>query len=74
MRLYRVDYNWVDFGGPEGAVKWFGTQKDVATFNREIRQSDELELEMVTEVDVPTDKTGLLSWLNANFNTDNCKL
>lgn len=44
---------------------WDGTQAD-ARARRQMRKTDGMEKIETKEVDVPTDKAGLLEWLNAN--------
>lgn len=44
---------------------WDGTQVDAASRRKEFK-TRELDKIKTVDVDVPTDKTGLLAWLNAN--------
>jgi len=71
MKLYKIEYQALSWGASEQRIKWCGSQKDVADFKREIKQSPELSLVSIDNVDIPTDKTGLLFWLNDNLHTDN---
>ena len=67
MRLYKVDYTeYIGDGHENDNVFWAGTQKEVAAKKREIKDEDILDLEYISEIDIPTDKAGLLKWLNTN--------
>lgn len=60
MRLYKVTF---ENGTDERSVRWAGTQADANAVKKSVGPTAEPEVE---EVDVPTDKPGLLAWLNAN--------
>lgn len=62
MQLYRTTYE--DEGnGPRHT--WQGTQADARAERK--RLADEGKTDIVTkDVDVPTNKPGLLAWLNSN--------
>lgn len=76
MRLYRCDFYDQGYGGV--VVTWHGNKADA---NRDLRDkrkdrrkrfgSDAAGPETVTPVEVPTDRKGLIAWLNANLDTDN---
>lgn len=61
MKLYRVSSE--DKG--KLVTKWSGTQADSRKDKKAMKDNgnDFIEIE---EVDVPTDKAGLLKWLNEN--------
>jgi hypothetical protein len=73
MKLYRTQHH--EARGEEGGVgddqtlqlryHWQGTQADAATCRRQLKEAGKKDIE-TTEIDVPTDKAGLLAWLNAN--------
>jgi len=74
MRLYKI----TSYEPSEGRVfVWAGTQAEAKVAAK--KQKDNLtaaygntdEKPEVTEIDLPTDKAGLLAWLNTNFNRDN---
>ena len=65
MLLYRTAYSRNDGDEPTDVI-WSGTQAD-ATRERKAMKRDYLKPETET-VDVPTNKVGLLAWLNANAN------
>lgn len=66
MRLYRIEYEeWhADRGVRDVHAEWFGTQAEVAKRKRELLTGMDVCNELVTSEDVPTDKPGLLAWLN----------
>lgn len=75
MNLYRTDYfvpnpneyEYHNDPSKENIAKcmWHGTLADAAKFRKEIKQQvDEPKLVLTTTVNVPTNKTGLLEFLN----------
>ena len=62
MRLYLVEY--IEAGENDHQFIWCGTKADVAKQKRLIKKDPAQRLFTIDEVDVPTDKQGLLSWLN----------
>lgn len=77
MRIYRCEvYGWPDDGTN---VSWFPNKAQADRFLRkqqkERRENTGEERafgpEGVEMVDIPTDNTGLIDWLNRNFSTDN---
>jgi hypothetical protein len=46
-------------------TKWSGTQADARADRKQLKETGKLYIE-TTEADIPTDKTGLLAWLNKN--------
>lgn len=75
MKLYRVTWHDRDNGR---LYAWIGTQREAHATLREIwdnyegERADALNDPPVIEpVEIPTDKAGLLSWLNNNFTSDN---
>lgn len=59
MRLYKIV-------GPDKTV-WVGTKSDVVAVRKNMMAGDNVKRKdiVVDEVDVPTDKVGLLTFLNA---------
>lgn len=52
---------------PDSETHWVGTQADAAKARKKLADDGFKRAEITTdEVDVPTDKTGLLDWLNKN--------
>ncbi len=62
MRLYKTSGEKADH---EVKTSWAGTQADAAKARKEAKAVGLLFIE-TEEVDVPTDKAGLLKWLNEN--------
>lgn len=65
MRLYRIDYG--DCEGfrarnHETVVEWAGNKRDAERIARENHDGDYRP--RITEIDVPTDKAGLIVFLN----------
>lgn len=71
MKVYRV----MIYDRDEGmTLTWFGNKRVAEKVLRDAQaERDEPAVgpEGVEEVNIPTDKEGLLRWLNANFNRDN---
>ena len=76
MKLYKVSsplHTWADNGDVMDAqIVWTGNQADARTNRirleapfKEIKPAKRPKV-AVDEIDVPTDKTGLLGWLNVN--------
>ena len=64
MKLYKITA--ADHAGQlVASIRWEGTQALSATAKRELKASTGAVV-AVEEVDVPTDKAGLLTWLNNN--------
>ena len=62
MKLYRVIGN-----SDKQKVIWVGSQSDAAKARKELMAQGFKRAELLTEdVDIPTDKVGLLKWLNEN--------
>ena len=54
-----------DSEAPDSEIHWVGSQADAAKKRKELVSSGFKRAEIETvEVDVPTDKAGLLAWLN----------
>lgn len=69
MRLYKTIAVSNRDDGDQSLVmrKWSGTQSDAGKTRKEFVSQGFKRAEVETfEVDVPTDKQGLLAWLNAN--------
>lgn len=70
MKLYRHTMHDAD----EGTLfSWHASKADAMRAKREFeaRRGESCDAGQVEAVDVPTDKRGLLSWLNSNCNSDN---
>jgi hypothetical protein len=63
MRLYKTTSTYE--AGAVTITKWSGTQADAKADVRAEKDNGAQSAEW-KEVDVPTDKAGLLAWLNAN--------
>lgn len=71
MKIYRCDKHDAHNGQ---LVSWHANYRDAAANLRQHqrdRGGPPSGYEGVTKEDIPTDKAGLISWLNNNFNTDN---
>lgn len=70
MKLYRIGYT--NTTTKEECVWWLGTQADAKAKHKELCEEHErFNVDTPLPVEIPTDKPGLLSWLNKNCNTDN---
>ena len=70
MKLYRVD----EYNPWEGnIVHWCSSLEEVAQIRELILNNPDNSFEdfHFHSVVIPTDKKGLLKWLNSNFNRDN---
>lgn len=67
MRLYKtIGLAEEDRGdSSQWIAQWQGTQADAAAARKDFKARGLAKIE-TKEVDVPTDKAGLLTWLNAN--------
>lgn len=63
MKLYRVIYGTTQDGRDVVRSKWVGTQAAAAAVKKKLNEGIEFDIE-VENVEVPTDKEGLLQWLN----------
>ncbi len=78
VKIYRLSFYGLNSNGESDGtgqrLLWFGSkreaQRTLASIKRENELSDEGPHEIRT-VEIPTDKRGLLQWLNANVNSDN---
>lgn len=69
MKLYQVHYIDPDHGT---CYEWFGQKR--AACKRSLEITDQYNGEVTVTVgltEIPTDKAGLVEWLNHHFNTDN---
>lgn len=81
MKLYKIaapEYTFADGETTKAVVKWQGTQATARTFRimfeapfKEIKPAKRPRVE-VEEVDVPTDKAGLLEFLNSYEASHGC--
>jgi hypothetical protein len=71
MKIYRCTKNHKDFGN---MLSWHSSKREadaeLRRFQKE-RGDSPNGPEDVDVVDVPTDRAGLLAWLNAHFDCDN---
>jgi hypothetical protein len=66
MNLYKVSVKKADESGKRQAV-FVGSQAEAATARKKFVEDGFKRVEIETEtLDIPTNKEGLLSWLNAN--------
>lgn len=63
MKLYRIEFGFAKKGEELVGVQWRGTQADAAAAKKQLLQGSAYDIE-VDAVDVPTDKAGLLAFLN----------
>ncbi len=71
MRLYKITATDDNFGNGN-VVAWAGTQADAKAEAKTMQTEFESETKpVITEVDFPTDKPGLLTYLNLHFARDN---
>lgn len=71
MKLWRVNV-YEPFEGC--CVSWHSSKEKAATFLKSEQSEREFEAagpEGIEEVTIPTDKAGLIDWLNRNLNRDN---
>jgi hypothetical protein len=71
MKIYRCDKYDAHLGR---LVSWHASRREAERVLREFqRERDDSSVgpESVEEVQFPTNKEGLLIWLNSNLNTDN---
>lgn len=69
MKFYRVEWKYED--ERDGSYDWVTTKRDAERMMRDnmaIFEADE-KYHKITEVNVPTDKAGLLEWLVENVLT-----
>lgn len=67
MRVYQVSF---EDGDTNSTLEWFGNQRDADRSAAERRRAGQDPV-IVRPFDVPTDKAGLLAWLNLYVTTDN---
>lgn len=67
MRLYKT-VGAHDNAMVEKVVRWSGTQAEAATARKDLNSYQKIPRANITteEVEIPTDKKGLLEWLNTN--------
>jgi hypothetical protein len=63
MRLYKTDYRDDEVNEPTDKVKWDGTQADASKRRVSLKKEGYRDIR-TEEVDVPTDKAGLMAFLN----------
>lgn len=65
MKLYKTTV--VNEADSWQGISWQGTQADAASVRKKAMDDGAKRKDVTTEdVEVPTDKAGLLAWLNAN--------
>lgn len=72
MKVYKVHWHDPDNGCE---LRWYGSKAEATGALKAVLKSYEdasdAEPSGITAQDVPTDKAGLLLWLNVNLRTDN---
>jgi len=68
MRLQVIKF-WSPSGGYQ--LRWAGTQADAKREVTRIKRECDGRMIETLSVDVPTDKAGLVDWLNENLNINN---
>lgn len=69
MKLYRITAirSSLDSDTPDSEIHWVGSQAEASQKRKTLVSSGFKRAEIETEeVEVPTDKKGLLAWLNAH--------
>ena len=65
MKLYKIEYEWPGDNGTETGTAWCGTQAEAKTREKELeREHGRWRVGNVEQVEVPTDKPGLIAWLS----------
>lgn len=65
MKLYKIEYERRGVNGTETGTAWCGTQAEAKAREKELeREHGRWRVGDVEQVEVPTDKPGLLAWLN----------
>lgn len=65
MKLYRIEFGFDEGGDSKIGVAWAGTQAEAKAKHKDLMEGDNYDIE-TTPVEIPTDKPGLLDWLNRN--------
>lgn len=69
MKLYQLIWQDQDIGT---RCAWAGSKAEAKARAREIRDDGAARGDIdIGQIDIPTDKAGLLAWLNAHLATDN---
>jgi len=70
MKLYRIEYGTTDeFENNLVCVQWAGTALLSQTAKKQLLEGKAYDIQ-VDQVEVPTDKEGLLAWLNEHMAGD----
>lgn len=65
MKLYRVEHTVTGADAP--SVQWLGSEAECTSHRKTIVAAGTKRADIETEtIDIPTDKKGLLAWLNEN--------
>lgn len=69
MKLYRISA-YEGAAGEAAVVQWVGTQADMKRVRKELIEDQGFAAQNVEtdDVDVPTDKPGLIAFLNSAYN------
>jgi len=69
MKIYKITVDAAKEDGEAPIVEWLGTQAECASARKRWNSVEKVPREDIKteEVDVPTDKKGLLAWLNENM-------
>jgi len=70
MKLWKVSFHTAHDGM---LIAWRGSLLEAQECGRQFRKKYGAALgpDVIDAVNIPTNKAGLLAWLNAHFNTDN---
>lgn len=69
MKLYKVEYGFSQKGKELIGIEWVGTQLDAKKRKQELMDGVAYDID-ITAVEIPTDKVGLLTFLNTELKGD----
>lgn len=67
MKIWRCTFHGDPYLGT--MLSWHRSKRDA--MNGRLELAEDVTSVEVDAVEIPTDKSGLVAWLNHNFNTDN---
>jgi hypothetical protein len=73
MKIYRVNIDTADHGC---LVSWHPSKRAADTYIRQWFEDNgegdpDPRVNLIQQIDIPTDKAGLINWLNVYFTSDN---
>jgi hypothetical protein len=72
MKVWNLSYHAADIGTMQ---EWYGSKAAALKRRAELRRAsddpDDLEPIAVSQLSIPTNKAGLLAWLNKHVDTEN---